>query len=320
MGRHLERRELRVLVIRIMAAGLIELDLADVGRVHRLVASLDQLVLDEALEDAADDRPLGHPEDQPRPDQLRDRVQIQLAAEPAMVAFLGFLELGELGVELFLVEERRAVNALKHVAVGPPFPVGPGDREQLVGTDLAGVGNMRAAAEVDELTLPVEAQHAVLVQLFVDMLDLERLPQVGDELAGFLDGKREPLEWLGVLEDAGHLGLDRREIVFRQVMPGHDNVVIKAVCRGRTERELDARIQPHDGPRHDVGRRMAQDVERLAILGSQDPHVDRAVAVFERSVEIDDMPAGHRRDGHVGQSLADRQGDVARADRLREIL
>ena len=104
-----------------------------------------------------------------------------------MVALLGFLELGELGVELLLVEERRAVDALKHLAVGPALPVGPGDREQLERPDLAGVGNVRAAAEVDELALAVEAEHAVLVQLFVDVLDLEGLPQVGDELAGLVD-------------------------------------------------------------------------------------------------------------------------------------
>ncbi len=75
---------------------------------------------------------------------------------------------------------------------------------------------MRAAAEVDELALAIEAQHAVLVQLFVDMLDLEGLPQVGDELAGLVDRQREPLERLGVLEDPGHLGLDGREVVFRE--------------------------------------------------------------------------------------------------------
>ena len=183
----LSGRELRVLVVGIVAAGLVELDLADVRGVDRLVAALDQLVLDEGLEDAADDRPLGHPEDQARPDQRRDREQVQLLAEPAMVALLGLFDLGEVGVEVLLVEERGAVDALEHLAVGLPLPVGPGDREQLERADLAGVGDVRAAAEVDELALAVEAEDAVLVQLVVDVLDLERLAQVGDELAGLGD-------------------------------------------------------------------------------------------------------------------------------------
>ena len=101
-----------------------------------------------------------------------------------MVALLGLLDLREVGVEVLLVEERGAVDALEHLAVGLAFPVGAGDREQLERPDLAGVGDMRPAAEVDELALAVEAQDAVLVQLVVDVLDLEGLAQVGDELAG----------------------------------------------------------------------------------------------------------------------------------------
>ena len=109
-------RELRILVIRIVAAGLVELDLADVRGVDRLIAALDQLVLQEVLEDAADDRPLGHPEDQARADQGRDREQVQLLAELAVVALLRLLDLGEVGVELLLVEEGGAVDALEHLA------------------------------------------------------------------------------------------------------------------------------------------------------------------------------------------------------------
>ena len=130
------------------------------------------------------------------------------------------------------------------------------------------------------------------MQLVVDVLDLEGLAQVGDELAGLGDRQGEPLERLGVLEDPGHLGLDGREVVLGEAAAGHHDVVIKAVGGGRAEREPDAREKPHDGPGHDVGRRMPQDVERLAVLGRQDPQLDRVVvAVFERPIEVDDLPA-----------------------------
>ena len=98
--------------------------------------------------------------------------------------FFGLLDLGEVGVEVLLVEERGAVDPLEHLAVGLALPVGAGDREQLERADLAGVGDVRAPAEVDELPLAVEAEDAVLVQLVVDVLDLERLAEVVDELAG----------------------------------------------------------------------------------------------------------------------------------------
>ena len=77
-----------------------------------------------------------------------------------------------MGVEVLLVEERGAVEALQHLAVGLALPVGAGDGEQLERADLAGVGNVRAAAQVDELALAIEAQDAELLQLVVDVLDL----------------------------------------------------------------------------------------------------------------------------------------------------
>ena len=73
----------------------------------------------------ADDRPLRHPEDQARSDQGRDGEEVQVAAEPAMVAFLGLFDLGDVGLQVLLVEERGAVDALKHLAVGWPFQYAP---------------------------------------------------------------------------------------------------------------------------------------------------------------------------------------------------
>ena len=111
--------------------------------------------------------------------------------------FLGFLDLGEIGVEVLLVEERGAVNALEHLRVGVALPVGAGDREQLERADLAGMGDVRASAEVDELALAVEAEDAVLVEFVVDVLDFERLAEILDKLAGLAGGQAETLEGLG---------------------------------------------------------------------------------------------------------------------------
>ena len=215
--------------------------------------------------------------------------RFEVAAEPAMVALLGLFDLGDVGLELFLVEERRAVDALEHLAIGVALPVSPGDREQLERPDLAGVGNVRPAAEVDKFALAIKAQDAVLVQLVVDMLDLQRLTQVGDELPRLGHGQAEPFERLGILHDAGHFGLDRGEIVLGETSAGNLDVIVKAGGRRRSERQPHAREKPHDGPGHDVCRRVPQDIERLAVLGGQNPHLDRrGVAVLERAIEVDD--------------------------------
>ena len=97
---------------------------------------------------------------------------LQLLAEHAMVALLRLFELVQVGVEVLLVEEGGAVEALELLAVGVVLPVGAGDAEQLERADLAGVRDVRAAAQVDELALAVEAQRRVLLQVVVDVLDL----------------------------------------------------------------------------------------------------------------------------------------------------
>src|SRR5262245_63689081 len=101
-----------------------------------------------------------------------------------MVALLGLLDLRDVSVQVFLVEERRAVNSLEHWPVGLAFPVSAGNRKQLERAHLAGMRNVRPSAKVDKFPLAVKAQHAELVQLVVDVLDLEGLTQVGDEAAG----------------------------------------------------------------------------------------------------------------------------------------
>ena len=130
------------------------------------------------------------------------------------------------------------------------------------------------------------------MQLLVDVLDLEGLAQVGDELAGLGHRQREPLERLGVLGDAGHLGLDGREVVLREVPARDDDIIIEAVGGRGSEGQPDAREQPHDGAGHDMGRRVPQDVERLAVPRGEDLQLDRRfMAILQRPIQVDDRPS-----------------------------
>ena len=206
--------------------------------------------------------------------------------------------------------------------VGLALPVGAGDREQLERADLAGVGDVRAAAEVDELALAVEAEDAVLVQLVVDVLDLEPWPRSSTNWRASGDGQAEPLERLGVLDDPGHLGLDRREVVLGEGPVGQVDVVVEAVGRGRAEGEPRAGEEPQDGPGHDVARSSAagRRAPRGPWASGGGARSAWSVPFLERAVEVDDRAVGHGGDGRVGEPLADPLGDLARADALGVLL
>ena len=114
--------ELRVAVIRKVTAGLIHFDAADVRGVDRLIAALHKLAADEPFQFAANDRPFGHPQNQARADERADGEQVELFAQQAMVSFLRLFDLGEVGFEVFLVEERGGIEPLQLLAGGEsPF-------------------------------------------------------------------------------------------------------------------------------------------------------------------------------------------------------
>src|SRR5205823_1759771 len=96
-----------------MAAGPVKLQSADVWRVNGQVAALHQFVFDEGFEDAADNRALGHPQNQAAADRLADGEQLQLLAEQAVVALLRLFDLMQISVEFLLGEERGGVEALE---------------------------------------------------------------------------------------------------------------------------------------------------------------------------------------------------------------
>ena len=216
----------------------------------------------------------------------------------------------EISVEFLLVEERGAVKALEHLAIDAAFPVRAGDRQELKSADLPRPRNVRSAAEVDEFALAIKAQNAVLMQFLVDMFDFIRLPQVEAKFTSFRHGQGEAFERFVELEDLGHFGFDRRKVVFGEGTFAKIDVVIEAGRSGRTEGEFRAFEEAEDGAGHDVGGRVPQDVERLAIARGEQAQFDRAVRGFERPVEIDDRAVGDGGDRGFGQALADRLGDL----------
>ncbi len=119
-----------------------------------------------------------------------------------------------------------------------------------------GVGDVRAAAEVDEFALAVEADGGMLGQSRVDVLDFEFLVQTFAELARLAAVEDEPLERLGVFDDLFHLVFDLGEVLFAQLVRAVE-VVVVAVGERRAEGEIHVGKEPHDRAGHDVCRTSA---------------------------------------------------------------
>ena len=132
----------------------------DLGRVHlavtRVVLALAH-VADELLEHAP---ALRVPEHGARR-LLLEVEQVEVLADAAVIALLGFLEAMQIGREILVVEPRGAVDALEHLVARIAAPVGAGHLHELEALELAGGRHVRAAAQVEPVALAVEADRLV---------------------------------------------------------------------------------------------------------------------------------------------------------------
>src|SRR5690349_5256342 len=108
--------------------------------------------------------------------------EIELAAEPTMIALLRLFELEEILLQLFLIRPGGAVDALQLRVARIATPIGAGDLHQLEGmAEPAGRGQMRPGTEIDEIALAIKADCLVLRD-FVDPFGLIFLAELGEEL------------------------------------------------------------------------------------------------------------------------------------------
>src|SRR5262249_21182313 len=157
-----------------------------------------------------------------------------------VVTLLRLLLLLQPGIEVLLVEEGGAVDALEHrVAVIAP-PVGAAGAEQLDDADLPGRGAVGTEAEVHPVTVPVEGQRLralgadVLDDLHPELLALgpEELDRVGDR--DLLTDEGEVLAELLVRLDLDLLQLLRGEGLVAK------EVVVEAALDRRADGDLRA--------------------------------------------------------------------------------
>ena len=107
---------------------------------------------------------------------LLEVKQIHFATDAAMVALLGFLDLFEVCVELFLFGESRSVDAGEHRIFGITAPIGAGHFHQLESVPhFANRRHMRAAAQIEPVALLVDID-LLIGGDGVDQLDLKPSP------------------------------------------------------------------------------------------------------------------------------------------------
>jgi hypothetical protein len=269
------------------------------------------VLADEVLQLRPDNRALGLPQHQPLPNRIIDGEQPELRAEEPVVALLRLFELVEVLVELLLVEERGAVDALEFVGAHVAVPVRLRHAHHLEPLDPPGRRDMRAHAQVfpvlTRLARGVPAQgprppvdrpprvvHLVLVPLALQALHSRLDRQL-------VTGERPIL-----LHDLRHLPLDPRKIVGGDRRVQRD-VVIEPVLQRRAVRQLRLRPKPLDRLGHHVRGRVPQHHQRLAVAVGQDG--DGVVAAQLRG-EIHHFAVHLAGDGGLGQSLADRLGQL----------
>ena len=235
-------------------------------------------VIDQRIED---DDALGQVERRSRRDRI-EHVEAHLAPELAMVALAGELDQLEMLVERFLGRERGAVDSREHRVVLVAAPVRAGDAGQLECLQVARRGHVRSAAKIHPVALAVDRNRILGL---VDYLDLVLLAHRRE----FRDGLRArnfgPRDLVVGLRQLAHLRFDLRQ-VFESERRGRREVVEKAVLDNRTNRHLRAGIERLHRHRHQMRRRVTDNVETLGRFGQH--RLDRRV-VLELARQIDDF-------------------------------
>ena len=201
--------------------------------------------------------------------------------------------------------------------------------------ELVGARQVRAAAEVDELALAVDADGRDLVagrlgrgDEVLDELDLEGLVEPQRQAGGARTGLAGPehrerlvhrqlvaLHRQVLADDLRHLLLDAREVGLGDRL-GKLEVVVEAALDGRPDGVLGAREQTGDGLRHDVRRGVALDVDGVGVVALEGDDVE-LVAVVQRRGGVDEQ--GDVRLGGGGDAARDGGFRQSRPDGRRRV-
>ena len=239
-------------------------------------------------------------------DLVREREQVQLDPEPAVIALLDLLEQVEVLGEGVLGLPGGAVDPLElRVLLAPP-PVRARRAQQLEGGNGPGRGDVGPAAQVApaavaglRVEVVVDGQGAVpdLDSLLVagpaplvDDLELVRLVlQLGPRL---VVGDDPPGEALPLLDDLAHALLDPVQVLGPERL-GDVEVVVEAVLDRRPDAQPRLREQVLDGLGQHMRGRVPHD--HPAVIAVQGHRLD-LVALLDDMAEVPERPVDPGRD------------------------
>ncbi len=240
-------------------------------------------------------------EERRRRRQRREEEEVELPAEPAVVAAPRFLEMGEVGVELLLRGEGGAVDTLQHLVALVALEVRARALEQLERADLVGTLHVRAAAQVDEVAV-AEDRDPLALRDVGETHELDLLATRGEDRGGLVAAHLAALERAALLDDARHLGLDLLEVLGGET--AREAEVVLELLRVILAAGVDdgAGEQVLDGVGEHVLGGVADHRPGLSVLRGQHPESARAL---DRRPQVDDVAVELAGDGGGGETLAD---------------
>ncbi len=262
-----------------VAGDLEQLRLGDVRGVDEVVPGGDVPLARVVLHHRAQDAALGMEHGQAGADLVREGEQVEFAAELAVITLGRLLQPGQVRLQGVPARPGRAVQPLQGLVGLIAPPVRGRGAHQRDGRDVAGVRDVRPAAEVLPGHRVVAAQVVIDRQLALADLDTGtvvggRRALVGDQFQlvrlvgqlgpGLVVADRPAAEPLPLLDDLDHLLVDRLQIV-RGERIGDVEVVVETVGDRRADAELGVGVQRLHGLGGDVGGRVPQD--RQALVG-----------------------------------------------------
>ncbi len=240
------------------------------------------------------------PEHRPRRLFL-EMKQIHLAAEPAMIAPLGLLDLLEITGKLILVGPGGAVDAGEHRVLGIAAPIGARDLHQLEGgADASSRRHVRPAAQVEPFALLVDPDRLALGDR-IDQLDLEQLALAAEDPLGLFALPHLLGEGAIARDDLPHLRLDGGKILRRERLIAEE-VVIEAVLDDRSDGHLGPGPQGLHGLGEHVGAVVANGLEGTRVVVGEE--LDARVAL-DRVGQI----GGHSVECHGDRAFGERGRD-----------
>ena len=268
----------------LVAGDLPERAAHDVRRENHVIATANTLFAHPVLHGLADEAAFGVPEDEACACDLLDGEEVELLAEDAVVAGLDLFEVLEVGVEVFGVEERGAIETLELLVLFVSEPVGAGERGELECLDARGRWDVGAAAEVSEGAVFVERDGFAFFGEALDEVDLHELAVCGVVGEGLVAGFFDALELFVAGDDFGHAGFDGGEVGLGEGDFAVD-VVEEAVVGGGAVAELGFGEELEDRCRHDMRGGVADHAESGGVVLLEELEGD----VFgERRSEVDD--------------------------------